>query len=78
MFRQAEIFPIVITTKTEAYEVRYELSENGVVFLPVDRKESPELFESVKLGFSFLQDKSEKIVFVPVNVLFFHLIHYNN
>ena len=66
-FQQAGIFPIVIVSGAEENEVRYQLSSNGVVFLNANEANCLELFYSVKVGFSFLQDLCEKIVFTPVN-----------
>lgn len=65
-FQDAGIFPIVVISGAEEAEVRYQLSSSGVVFLRPGQSE-PELFDSVKTGFSFLQDICGKIVFTPVN-----------
>lgn len=71
-FQQMGLFPIVVVTGVEADEVRYQLAGRGVVFLFNEEFEDPELFDSVKLGLSFLQGKCERVVFSPVNVpLFF-------
>lgn len=65
-FQDAGIFPIVVISGAEEAEVRYQLSSSGVVFLHPEQHE-PELFDSVKTGFAFLQDVCDKIVFTPVN-----------
>jgi molybdate transport repressor ModE-like protein len=70
-FRQAGIFPIVVVTGHEEDEVKYQLSNYGVVFIHNDRYEAPPLFDSVKIGLTYLQDKCDKMVFVPVNVPMF-------
>ncbi|HIU74332.1 MAG TPA: NTP transferase domain-containing protein [Candidatus Pelethocola excrementipullorum] len=66
-FQQAGIFPIVIVAGAEENEVRYQLSSNGVVFLNSQQTRRLEMFDSVKAGFSFVQDLCDKIVFTPVN-----------
>lgn len=70
-FQQAGVFPIAVVTGAEEGEVRYQLSASGVVFLPIEQNEAPQLFESVKVGLAFLHGKCEKIVFTPVNVPMF-------
>ena len=70
VFQQAGIFPIVVISGSEEDEVRYQLSSSGVVFLRPEEEE-PELFDSVKTGFSFLQEVCEKIIFTPVNAPMF-------
>ncbi len=70
LLKQAGVFPIVVLTGPQEDKVRYQLAEDGVIFLPVG--ESPlELIESAKIGFSFLQDLCDKVVFAPVNAPFF-------
>jgi len=63
--QQAGIFPIVILSGAKD-EFRYQLSSRGVIFLQQDQP-APELFESAKRGFSFLQDCCKRIVYTPVN-----------
>lgn len=70
-FQQAGIFPIVIITGTEEFEVKSNLSNYDVVFLHNDNFEAPPLFDSVKLGLNYLKDKCERIAFAPVNVPMF-------
>lgn len=70
-FQQAGIFPIVIVTGTDELEVKSHLANYDVIFLHNDDFEAPPLFDSVKIGLKYLQDKCERIVFVPVNVPMF-------
>ena len=70
-FQQAGIFPIVIVTGANEDEVRSELSGYGVIFLQNLNSEAPTLFESVKIGLSYLQDKCNRVAFSPVNVPMF-------
>jgi molybdate transport repressor ModE-like protein len=66
-FRQAGLFPIVVITGAESLEVRYQLAGMGVVFLPNNQPEQPQLFESVKIGLRYLKGKSNRVFFAPVN-----------
>ena len=70
-FQQAGIFPIVIVTGAAEDEVKSQLSDYGVIFLQNANSEAPSLFESVKIGLSYLQDKCERVAFAPVNVPMF-------
>lgn len=70
-FQQAGIFPIVVVTGIDDDELKYQLSGYGVIFLRIEYCESPKLFESVKVGLRYLQEKCERIVFTPVNVPMF-------
>lgn len=70
-YQQAGIFPIVIVTGTEEHEVKSQLVGCDVIFLHNDDFEAPQLFDSVKIGFQYLKDKCERIVFSPVNVPMF-------
>lgn len=70
-FQQAGIFPIVVVTGVEANEVKYRLSGRGVVFLHNSEFQDPELLDSIRLGLHFLKDKSDRILFAPVNVPLF-------
>lgn len=66
-FQQAEVFPIVVITGTQEEEVRHELSEFGVVFLKNENCEDATMFDSLKIGLAYLQDKCSHIAIAPVN-----------
>lgn len=70
-FQQANIFPIVVVTGAEEDEVKYQLSNYGVIFIHNENYEQPELIDSVKIGLKYLLGKCERIVFTPVNVPMF-------
>ena len=70
-FQQAGVFPIVIVTGANEEEVRSELSGYGVIFLQNANSEAPTLFESVKIGLTYLKDKCNRVAFSPVNVPMF-------
>ncbi len=66
-FRQAGVFPIAVITGADVEKVRYRLSSYGVVFLPLNKGESPQLFDSIRLGLSHLNGKCERAFVTPVN-----------
>ena len=70
-YQQAGIFPIVIITGSDNDEIKQQLTSYGVIFLKNEQDEQPELFESVKIGLSFLRGKCDRVVFTPVNVPMF-------
>lgn len=69
--QQAGIFPIVVVTGTDEVEVIHQVASLGVVFIKNTECEKPELFSSVKLGFSYLHEKCERVIFTPVNAPMF-------
>lgn len=70
-YQRAGIFPIVVVTGAAEAEVRHELSGLGVIFLPNEEAEHPELMESVRIGLRYLQGKCDRVAFTPVNVPMF-------
>jgi molybdate transport repressor ModE-like protein len=66
-FQQAEVFPIVVITGTQEEEVRHELSDFGVIFIKNENCEDATLYESLKIGLNYLQDKCSHIAIAPVN-----------
>lgn len=70
-FQQAGIFPIVIITGEDDYEIRHQLSPLGVIFIQNSDKDHSQLIDSVRIGFEYLKDKCERVVFTPVNAPLF-------
>ncbi len=70
-FQQAGIFPIVIVTGADEENVKYRMSNYGVIFLHSERPDGTELFSSVKQGLRCLYGKCSRVVFTPVNVPMF-------
>ncbi len=70
-FQQAGIFPIVVITGVDEDEVKYQLSNYGVIFISSEQPEQPQLLDSVKVGLRYLSGKCERIAFAPVNVPMF-------
>jgi molybdate transport repressor ModE-like protein len=70
-FQQAGIFPIVIITGANEDEVRYQLSNYGVIFLSNEQPDDQEFLDTIKIGLKYLQGKCDRVVFAPVNVPMF-------
>lgn len=66
-FLQAEVFPIVVITGTQEDEVRHELSEFGVIFIKNENCIDATMYESLKIGLNYLQDKCSHMAIAPVN-----------
>ncbi len=65
---KAGVFPIVVTAETEEEKLTRELSSLGVIFMQRDKENRHcDLFESVKLGLEFLQNKCDRVFFTPIN-----------
>ena len=70
-FQRAGISPIVIITGCAAGDIEFHLSDYGVIFLRNEEYEQSQMFDSAKIGFEFLKEKCDQIVFTPVNVPMF-------
>ncbi len=70
-FHQAGIQKIVMVTGYHATALERHLSGNGVIFLRNEAYETTQMFDSVKIGLNYLQDKCERILFTPVDVPLF-------
>ena len=65
--RDAGVFPLVVVLPSDDDEGRYHLAGTPAVFLHHSESSLTELMDSVRLGFSYLADKCDRIVFTPVN-----------
>lgn len=70
-FQQAGIFPIVVITGADEDEVKYQLSNYGVIFLSYEQTEQLEMLDCIKHGLRYLQGKCDRVAFTPVNVPMF-------
>lgn len=68
---QAEVSKIVMVTGYNATILERHLSGNGIIFLRNEQYETTQMFDSVKIGLSYLQDKCDKVLFTPVDVPLF-------
>ena len=68
---QAGVSKIVMVTGYNATVLERHLSGNGIIFLRNEHYETTQMFDSVKIGLSYLQDKCDKVLFTPVDVPLF-------
>ena len=69
--QQAGIEKIVMVTGFNAVTLERHLAGNGIIFLRNDAYETTQMFDSVKIGLQYLQDKCDRVVFSPVDVPLF-------
>ncbi len=69
--QQAGIRKIVMVTGHNAPVLERHLAGNGIIFLRNEDYEHTQMFDSVKIGLGYLQDKCDKILFTPVDVPLF-------
>ena len=70
-FQQADVFPIVVVTGYRAKELEKHISKMGVICTRNNDYENTEMFDSAKLGFSFIMDKCDRAFFTPVDIPLF-------
>ena len=68
---QAGVSKIVVVTGYNATALERHLAGNGTIFLRNENYASTQMFDSVKIGLSYLQDKCDKVLFTPVDVPLF-------
>ena len=68
---QAGVSKIVMVTGYNATILERHLSGNGIIFLRNENYETTQMFDSVKIGLRYLQDKCDRILFTPVDVPLF-------
>lgn len=68
---QAGVSKIVMVTGYNATVLERHLSGNGIIFLRNENYENTQMFDSVKIGLEYLQDKCDKVLFTPVDVPLF-------
>ena len=68
---QAGVSKIVMVTGYNAVALERHLAGNGIIFLRNEDYEHTQMFDSVKIGLSYLQDKCDKVLFTPVDVPLF-------
>ena len=70
-FRQAGIQRIVMITGYHAQELEHHLSGEGLIFLQNEAYKTTHMFDSVKIGLSYLQDKCDAVLMTPVDIPLF-------
>jgi len=68
---QAGVSKIVMVTGYNATMLERHLSGNGIIFLRNENYKTTQMFDSVKIGLSYLLDKCDKVLFTPVDVPLF-------
>ena len=68
---QVGVSKIVMVTGYNATILERHLSGNGIIFLRNENYETTQMFDSVKIGLGYLQDKCDKVFFTPVDVPLF-------
>ncbi len=62
---------IVMVTGYNAPMLEKHLSGCGIIFLRNEHYQTTQMFDSVKIGLTYLQDKCDKVLFTPVDVPLF-------
>ena len=70
-FQQAGVEKIVMVTGYNAVMLERHLAGNGVVFLRNENYETTQMFDSVRIGLSYLRDKCGRVLFTPVDIPLF-------
>lgn len=68
---QAGVSKIVMVTGYNATALERHLAGNGIIFLRNENYQTTQMFDSVKIGLSYLQDKCDRVLFTPVDVPLF-------
>ena len=69
--RQAGVGKIVMVTGYQALQLERHLAGNGIVFLRNEQYETTQMFDSVKIGLSYIQDKCDRVLFTPEDIPLF-------
>lgn len=68
---QAGVERIVVVTGYNAQQLERHLAGNGLIFLRNEAYASTQMFDSAKIGLSYLRDKCDQILFTPVDIPLF-------
>lgn len=70
-FQHAGIQNIVMVTGLHADELEKRLLKYGITFLKNEKYETTQMFDSVKIGLSYLEKRCESILFCPADIPLF-------
>lgn len=70
-FRQAGVKEIVMVTGYQGKKLEKELHHLEITFLRNENYATTQMFDSAKIGFAYLRDRCDRILFCPVDVPFF-------
>ena len=68
---QAGVSKVVMVTGYNATKLERHLAGNGIIFLRNENFATTQMFDSVKIGLAYLQDKCHKVLVTPVDVPLF-------
>ncbi len=72
MLQSIHVFPIVVVTGYQYVDLEAHLSDYGVIYIRNEEyTENYDKFKSLKMGFEFLKDKCDKVLFSSVMVPMF-------
>lgn len=69
--RQAGAEKIVVVTGCNAEELERHLAPSGVIFLRNENFSSTQMFDSACIGFEYMRDKCDPVLFTPVDIPLF-------
>ncbi len=69
--QQAGVKTVVVVTGFQAEMLEKHIAKMNVICLKNEAYEHTEMFESVKIGMNYLQDKCDKILFTPADIPLF-------
>lgn len=68
---QAGVERIIVVTGYNAQQLERHLAGNSLIFLRNEAYASTQMFDSAKIGLSYLRDKCDQILFTPVDIPLF-------
>jgi molybdenum cofactor cytidylyltransferase len=70
-YQQAGVFPIVLVTGYRGDELEKHVAKTGVICIRNENYATTQMFDSAKIGFSYIMDKCDRTFFSPVDVPLF-------
>lgn len=70
-FRQAGVEQIVVVTGHNAAQLETHLADSGVLFLHNEHYQTTQMFDSAKIGLSYLKETCDRVLFTPVDIPLF-------
>lgn len=70
-FRRAGIEQIVVVTGHNAAALEAHLADSGVTFLHNEHYRTTQMFDSTKIGLSYMMDRCDRVFFTPVDIPLF-------
>jgi molybdate transport repressor ModE-like protein len=70
-FNRSGVNKVVMVTGYNAVTLERHLAGNGIIFLRNENYETTQMFDSVKIGLRYLQNKCDKVLFTPVDIPLF-------